>query len=603
MRIFKCKMCGGDLETNENMYVGTCTHCGTRQTLPNLDDDKKANLYDRANHFRLNNEYDKAMGIYEMILQEDKEDSEAYWSLVLCKYGIEYVEDPKTHKRIPTCNRTQSTSIYMDEDYKAALRYADENARQIYEQEAKRIDSIQRGILDIAQREDPFDVFLCYKETDSSGRRTRDSVLAQELYHQLKQEGFKVFFSRITLEDKLGSAYEPYIYAALKSSKVMVVIGTHPDHFNAVWVKNEWSRYLSMIKRGEEKVLIPAYKDMDPYDLPEEFSHLQAQDMSKLGFMQDLTRGIKKIISADDISKLDNKLKFNLSSENKSYEPLLDRAFLCLEDGDFKKADELLENVLNQNPRCAKAYVGKLMVNTKTRQEKDLSYCYIPLTDNVNFAKAIRFADEEYRNKLELYKQKVYENIELEKKSLYDKALEIKGDANTSSQYAEAVEIFESIPDYLDSKTQVEECKKLANEKGRLQSLYDKALDIKRNANTSFQYNEAAEIFESIPDYLNSMSQAQDCKKLAYEHYEMETKEKKHKKASNLALVGFILSIVSICFPFLVFLQLVGVVLCVAALIIGGVRNKFSLGFAISGLLIGLLTLFTFFMMIINSIA
>lgn len=45
-------------------------------------------------------------------------------------------------------------------------------------------------------------------------------------------------------------------------------------------------------------MLIPAYKDMDPYDLPEEFSHLQAQDMGKLGFMQDLIRGIKKIAQA-----------------------------------------------------------------------------------------------------------------------------------------------------------------------------------------------------------------------------------------------------------------------------------------------------------------
>ena len=37
---------------------------------------------------------------------------------------------------------------------------------------------------------------------------------------------------------------------------------------------------------------------MDPYDLPDEFSHLQAQDMSKLGFMQDLIRGIKKLAAA-----------------------------------------------------------------------------------------------------------------------------------------------------------------------------------------------------------------------------------------------------------------------------------------------------------------
>ena len=117
-------------------------------------------------------------------------------------------------------------------------------------------------------------------------------MLANDLYHQLTQEGFKVFFSRITLEDKLGTAYEPYIFAALNSAKAMVVIGTRPEYFNAVWVRNEWSRYLSLISSGARKTLIPAYRDMDPSDLPEEFSHLQAQDMSKLGFMQDLIRGM-----------------------------------------------------------------------------------------------------------------------------------------------------------------------------------------------------------------------------------------------------------------------------------------------------------------------
>ncbi len=58
----------------------------------------------------------------------------------------------------------------------------------------------------------------------------------------------------------------------------MVVIGTKPEYFNAVWVKNEWARFLAHIKNGADKILIPAYKDMDPYDLPEEFSNLQAQD-------------------------------------------------------------------------------------------------------------------------------------------------------------------------------------------------------------------------------------------------------------------------------------------------------------------------------------
>ncbi len=298
--IIKCKMCGGELNYTEGATVCECEYCGTKQTLPKLSDDRRANLYDRASHFRRANDFDKAMGIYEKILEEDRTDAEAYWSLVLCRYGIEYVEDPASRRRVPTVNRAQYASILADEDYKSALQYADAAQREIYRAEAETIDRLQKGILEISGKEKPFDVFICYKETDEQGRRTRDSVTATEIYHELTREGLKVFFSRITLEDKIGEAYEPYIFAALNSAKVMVVLGTKPEYFNAVWVKNEWSRYLALIRSGAKKTLIPAYRDMDPYDLPEEFSHLQAQDMSKLGFMPDLIRGVKKLLQKDE---------------------------------------------------------------------------------------------------------------------------------------------------------------------------------------------------------------------------------------------------------------------------------------------------------------
>ena len=295
MSVLICKMCGGDLEIKEGMTTARCPYCGTNQTLPKFDDEKRLRLYDRANHYRRSNDYDKAMAMYEQILEEDQTDSEAYWGIVLCRYGIEYVDDPATHKKIPTVNRAQYTSILADEDYKAALRYADAVQAGIYEQEARVIDTIQRGILQVSQREAPYDIFICCKETDDNGNRTRDSVLADELYYQLIRNNFKVFFARITLQDKPGAAYEPYIFAALHSARAMIVVGTSPENIQAAWVKNEWSRYLSLIKRGEKKVLIPAYRDMDPYDLPKEFSHLQALDMSRLGFVQDLIYGVNKI--------------------------------------------------------------------------------------------------------------------------------------------------------------------------------------------------------------------------------------------------------------------------------------------------------------------
>jgi len=405
MAVIRCKMCGGILKVSSET-VATCEYCGSRQTLPKPGDERRANLYERAGHYWRNHEFDKATGIYEQLLNEDDSDAEVYWSLVLCRYGIEYVEDPATHKRVPTVNRTQFTSIYDDANFKSALQYADAPRRQIYEAEAKAINEIQKEILAISQKEEPFDVFVCYKETDENGRRTPDSVLANELYHQLTQEGFKVFFSRITLEGKLGTAYEPYIFAALNSSKVMVVLGTRPEHFNAVWVKNEWSRYLALIKNGADKVLIPAYRDMDPYDLPKEFSHLQAQDMRKLAFMQDLIRGIKELTEDSKAAAAKETVVFSAGSDAAA---LLKRAFMCLEDGEWDRADEFCEQVLNIDPECAQAYLGKLMAQLRVHKYDELKACTEPFAESNHYRKAVRFADDKLREELSAFSDRTSE--------------------------------------------------------------------------------------------------------------------------------------------------------------------------------------------------
>lgn len=511
MSIFKCKMCGGTIEFEQGATVGVCDSCGTKQTLPRLDDDRKANLYDRANHFRRNNNFDKAAGIYEQILNEDNTDAEAYWSLVLCHYGIEYVEDPQSHKRIPTVNRAQFTSIFDDDNYKSALHYADGYQKELYEDEAKAINEIQKGILAISQKEEPFDVFICYKETDNSGRRTQDSVLANDLYHQLTQEGFKVFFSRITLEDKLGTAYEPYIFAALNSAKVMVVLGTKPEYFNAVWVKNEWSRYLSLVKNSNgKKMLIPAYKDMDPYDLPEEFSHLQAQDMSKLGFMQDLIRGIKKIVSAG-ASKAEVKETVAVGG-NVNVEPLLERAFMFLEDGDWGEANEYCEKVLDQDPKNARAYLGKLMAECRACRMEDLQNCRQPFDGSGNYNKILRFADPKLIETLKGYIAHINERNENARLTgIYNRAVSAMNEANSENGYKAAAEIFKTVPGFKDADSLVEKCLDNA-EICRKDALYNSARS-QMNQNTISSYESAIRMFDSIPGWKDADEQIYACKK------------------------------------------------------------------------------------------
>ena len=503
MSQFKCKMCGGTLEIQSGSTVAECEYCGAKQTLPKLDDEKRANLYDRANHFRRSNEFDKATAIYEQILNEDGTDAEAYWSLVLCHYGIEYVEDPLSHRRVPTVHRAQFTSIFDDDNYKMALKNADSYQRIIYEEEAKAINEIQKGILAISQKEEPFDVFICYKETDDSGKRTHDSVMAQDLYYQLKQEGFKVFFARITLEDKLGAAYEPYIFAALNSAKVMVVLGTKPEYFNAVWVKNEWSRFLSLIKKGEKKMLIPAYKDMDPYNLPKEFSHLQAQDMSKLGFMQDLIRGIKKILGKDKKPTETVTERVIVNNEGHDIAPILRRTFLVLEDGEYDSADEYAEKVLDINPECAEAYVAKLLIELELRKPSDLASCKTPISDSPNYQKAIRFATPEYRETIEGYNNAIIKRIDTARNDeVYARGVELM----KLHRYDEAVQYFQKITSYKDATQKIEDCKKL-KETERLDGIYSRATEL---LNTK-QFDEAAKLFASIPDYKDAKKMVDVC--------------------------------------------------------------------------------------------
>lgn len=437
--IIKCKMCGGDLDFEPGSTVCECEYCGSKQTIPSADSEKKTNLFNRANRLRMNSEFDKASAVYEQIVAEFPEEAEAYWGLCLCAYGIEYVDDPATGSKIPTCHRTLPTSIMEDSNFEQACDYADPVARKVYREEAKTIDRIQKDILSIAQNETPYDVFICYKETAEDGSRTEDSVLAQDVYEALTAKGLKVFFSRITLEDKLGTQYEPYIYAALSSAKVMLAFGTTYEYYDAVWVKNEWSRFLGMMKADKRKVLIPCFKGLDAYDMPKEFRGLQAQDMAKLGWMQDLVRGVEKLCGkGETAATVVQKTVVQEVQESGKADNLMKRVYLYLEDEDFEKASEYIDKVLDVDAEYAPAYVAQILVENKLTKEADLTTLRVSIDDDPTWKKALRFANEEQK---QLY-------LGYAKQSKYAQALE----AISQDNYAMALSLLKILGNYQDSR-------------------------------------------------------------------------------------------------------------------------------------------------------
>ena len=515
MATLTCKMCGGSIiPAADNSAYGKCDSCGTTSTLPADSDERTANLFNRANHFRRLNEFDKALAAYENILNEENANAEAHWGAVLCRYGIEYVEDPRTRERVPTCHRVQFDSVLADADYLAALEHApDDYAKSLYEEEAKKISDVQKGILAVSSKEAPYDMFICYKETTEGGSRTKDSTIAQDIYHQLTNDGYRVFFAKITLEDKLGHQYEPYIFSALNSAKVMLVVGTCKEHFGAVWVRNEWSRFLALMKKDRSRLLIPCYRDMDAYDIPEELSALQCQDMDKIGALQDILRGVKKVLDSAK-SAVKETVAGGMAGASPSTLSLMKRGHLFLEDAEWKQADEYFDKVLDIAPEYAPAYIGKLCVELKVRQEGELKDCKVPISDSRNFQKAIRFSDAEGQARVKGYNETIKERL---RQKQYDQLVEEKNRAAMENDYNTLARQLRAMNGYKDTAELAIECDnqcrilKERREEQERRKRYDGLVDEMESASTEEEDQSLAQRFRSMNGYEDSEQLADYC--------------------------------------------------------------------------------------------
>lgn len=384
--VLKCKMCGGDIEIQEGATVAKCKYCGSMMTIPLIDSDKKARLFNRANEYRLNNEFDKAFAAYKTITDENPEEAEAYWGLVLSEYGVEYVKDPASGNRIPTCHRTILQPIKENTNYKFAYKYADAERKFMYEDEAEQLGKLQKEILSVSAIEAPYDVFICYKESDESGERTEDSVVAENIYDALTERGLRTFFAKISLEEKLGQNYEPYIFAALKSAKVMVHVTTSSEHSNAPWVQNEWRRYLSFMESEHDKVLIPVYQNMIPEALPDEMRVFQAQDMAKIGAMQDLIRGILKIVKPE-------KPTTAAKSADTTIESLIKRNEILLQSSKWEEAIKCSNRILDADPENGYGYLYIIMAKNRIQNVDGFETLDEIIENDTDFNNMRKFAD------------------------------------------------------------------------------------------------------------------------------------------------------------------------------------------------------------------
>lgn len=242
---------------------------------------------------------------------------------------------------------------------------------------------------------------------------------------------------------------------------------------------------------------------------------------------------------------------------------LLERAFMFLEDGDWDKADIYCESVLDQNPKCAEAYLGKLMAEVKIRKKEDLSKAKEPLDQSDNYRKVMRFADESLRERLSNAKE-VQHN-----EQLYAEAMACMTAASDEEAYRNAAQKFYSLGSYKDASARREQCMQRADriradrmqreETKRKEDIYSRAEKCMHKG-TIESYNTAIQLYESVPNFRSSAAQISECRRKIEEIKAKEAArqvavEKAKKKAKKIAIIAA--PIVCVCIVFVIVLNAV----------------------------------------------
>lgn len=307
-----CNICGANYEYRNGRWK--CPACGAFKA-EELSNEEVTLFYNAAQKLRLC-DFDEAEKAYTDIVEKFPKNPNGYWERMLSRYGIKYEEDFDGRK-IPTCYAASIESVLSDRDYNKALSLADSDTKAYFEQQAQYIERVRKEWIERARKEKPYDIFICYKDSDRANGvdRTKDSIAAQDLYIHLTEQGYRVFFSRESLRDKVGEKYEPYIFNALSTAKVMLVYGSSAEYISSTWLKNEWTRYEKRLKAGEKQPnsLIVACDGFDPSELPKALASKQCFDATRRSFYTDLDAVLKRLIKSDDKAKV---------AEEKKKEPI-----------------------------------------------------------------------------------------------------------------------------------------------------------------------------------------------------------------------------------------------------------------------------------------
>lgn len=150
------------------------------------------------------------------------------------------------------------------------------------------------------------EVAIRYVEADDFGRRTKDSLIAQNVYSRLEALNINTFYQHASVEDLSGEEMERACASATDSAKILIILAGSEEHFSKLLSQNK--ELLS------KKKIIPIYFDMNAYDMPSEISAYQAVNLDNVGAIEDLAKNILILLGRNNEA---NDLKVNKKAFSK----------------------------------------------------------------------------------------------------------------------------------------------------------------------------------------------------------------------------------------------------------------------------------------------
>lgn len=172
---------------------------------------------------------------------------------------------------------------------------------------------------------------------------------------------------------------------------------------------------------------------------------------------------------------------------------LLKRVAIFLEDGEFDRADEYCERVLDINVENGEAYLYKLLAKLKIKDKASLYNLEEPFDTEPAYAKIMRFAQDSLKDEIQKINASVLlKKEEREKAVLYETA-SYKAQSESLSELTDAYRLFNKLGESekaLDCRKKIESLYDL-----RYNELYLQAKEIEQEINNR-QYQSSTDAME-----------------------------------------------------------------------------------------------------------